>query len=195
MAPAKFLAFTVNLVFFWYVIGKIRKPMLKLRTNRRDTLYLITIYRQCDLNSSCSKVSSPKHFPLKYRKTVNYMWNISIKLCKPCEIRTNDCIMWWIVRTHFPTLFKSLFYLNNKFTLSREMLVCEKYAPPEKIAPFCWLFGEFLQKFWFPGTKVLHKKGYFFWSTGLANISFKYSKNGILLPKLFWPTYCEKKLF
>ena len=39
------------------------------------------------------------------------MWIISIKLCKLCEIRANDCIMWWIVRTHIPTqiLFKSFF--------------------------------------------------------------------------------------
>ena len=138
-----------------------------------DSMYLLP-----QIHNLFGRPNRPKHFPLKYRITVNYIWNISIKLCKPCEIRTNVCIMWWIVRTHFTTqiLFKSLFYLNDKFTLSREMLVCEKYAPLEKIASFCWLFGEFLQKFWFPGTKVLHKKGYFFWSTGLANISFKYSK-------------------
>ena len=42
-----------------------------------------------------------------------------------------------LYRNILRALFKTLFYLNNKFALSQEMLVCKKYAPPEKIAPFC----------------------------------------------------------
>ena len=50
------LVFIANLVFLWYVIRKIRKIILKLSTNRRDTLY------KCSLLSPSLSVSLLKYW-------------------------------------------------------------------------------------------------------------------------------------
>ena len=153
-------------------IGYGRRWKLRLRSNTGD---------------SCSKVSSPKHFPLKYRKIVNSCELFQLHCANLVKyVRTNDCIMWWIVRTHFRLgYFSNLYFTLMINSLYLEKCLCVKNMLLQKrLHPFVDCLEGFCKSF----DSVLHKKSYFFWYNGLANISLKYSKNGILLPKLFWRT-------
>ena len=74
-------------------------------------------------------------------------------------------------------------WMINSLYLKKRLFV-KNMRLQKRLHPFVDCLEGFCKSF----DSVLHKKSYFFWYTGLANISFKYSKNGILLPKLFWPT-------
>jgi hypothetical protein len=82
------------------------------------------------------------------------------------------------------------YFLNLYFTWMinslylKKCLFVKNMRLQKRLHPFVDCLEGFCKSF----DSVLHKKSYFFWCTGLANICFKYSKNDILLPKLIWPT-------
>ena len=91
--------------------------------------------------------------------------------------------------TYLDSYFLNLYFTWMIISLYlKKCLFVKNMRLQKRLHPFVDCLEGFCKSF----DSVLHKKSYFFWSTGLANISFKYSKNGVLLTKLFWPTVRKK---